>query len=159
MQVKTAMKRRVVSAPPTMTVRAGAQLMVQNRVDTLPIVDADGRLIGMVTIRSILNTLMPDYFALLKDMHFVHDFGAMEEMLLQAKPQIADRRLQSLMEPPESVQEEESLWRAATRMVRHNLNNLPVVNAEGRLVGILSQADLSTTFLRLWLEGEETAQS
>ncbi len=42
---------------------------------------------------------------------------------------------QTLMEPRISIEEDETLLRAATKMIRHNLMDLPVINSQGELVG------------------------
>src|SRR5579862_3504509 len=49
MRVSDVMTRNVVSAQPDDTILTAARIMLQNRISGLPVVDAEGRLLGMVT--------------------------------------------------------------------------------------------------------------
>ncbi len=109
----------------------------------------------LVIFNDILGIFIPNYFDLIKSMQFVHDFGAPEDFLPRDVPEIATQRLQALMESPISVQESDTVLRAATRMTRHNVIDLPVINAEGKLVGLLSHVDIGIKFLEQWLEARE----
>jgi CBS domain-containing protein len=56
------------------------------------------------------------------------------------------------MEPPISVAESETILRAATKMTRHDLIDLPVVDSQGKLVGLASHVDVGAAFLQKWIE-------
>src|SRR5690606_22563106 len=51
------MNPRVVSARPTMTLREAANLMRGRMIGSLPVVDEDGRLVGIVTATDVLDEL------------------------------------------------------------------------------------------------------
>jgi H+/Cl- antiporter ClcA len=81
-----------------------------------PVVDADGRLIGVVTRRDLLDGQEP-----------------------------GDRRVRDLVRrPPAVVFEDHSLREAADLMVREDVGRLPVVTREhpDRMVGIVTRSDL-----------------
>ena len=54
MIVRDVMSRRVVSVMPGHSVRHAAQIMLDNRVSGLPVVDGDGRLVGILTEGDLL---------------------------------------------------------------------------------------------------------
>lgn len=153
MEVREIMKHHVVSARLEMTVLEAAKLMIRKKVGTLPITDEENVLIGILTINDILDVFIPDYFELIKNMQFVHDFGALEDFLPKDMPEVAGVTLQTLMETPISIRETDSILRAATKIFRHEVIDLPVVNDENKLVGLVSHVDVGTKFLQKWIEG------
>lgn len=150
--VSNAMKRAVISASPQTTVLEAAKLMIQKRIGTLPVVDSDGILRGVVKFSDILDVFIPDYLDSFENLGFVHDFGALEDFLPKDIPEIANAAIQTIMESPLSVEENETILRAATKMTRHNLIDLPVVNSQGKLVGLASHVDVGAAFLQKWIE-------
>ena len=48
-QVRDVMTRKVISVTVDISILAAARLMLQNRISGLPVVDAGGRLVGVVT--------------------------------------------------------------------------------------------------------------
>ncbi len=152
MLVSDSMKRAVVYTSPQTTVLEAARLMIQKRIGTLPVVDSNGSLVGVVAISDILGVFIPDYFDFLESMSFVHDFGALEDFLPKDVPQIDSADVEVLMKPPIFVEENETVLRAATKMIRHDLIDLPIVNDQGQLVGLASHVDVGTAFLRKWIE-------
>jgi len=89
--------------------------LIQKRIGTLPVVDSNGKLIGMLTIDDILDVFIPNYFDLIENLSFVHGFGALEDFLPKDVPEIANVAVETLMEPPVSIEESESIFRAATK--------------------------------------------
>jgi len=152
MKVSDTMKRAVISTTPQTTVLEAAKLLVDKRIGTLPIVDSDGMLIGMVTIDDILGVFIPNYFDLMENLSFVHSFGALEDFQPKDFSEVDDVTIETLMKSPVFVEENESIFRAATKLARHDLIDLPVVDSQGKLVGLASHVDVGTAFLRKWME-------
>jgi CBS domain-containing protein len=67
------MKRNVVFVRPDTKVIAAAAVLVERRVGTLPIVDGEGILIGVTSIKHIIQIFLPDFVSLLSDIDFVKD--------------------------------------------------------------------------------------
>ncbi len=57
MQVRDIMTRNVISVPADETILKAAQLMLDNRISGLPVVDARGTLVGIVTEGDFLRRL------------------------------------------------------------------------------------------------------
>jgi predicted transcriptional regulator len=85
-------------------------------------------------------------------MRFVHDFGALEDFLPKDVPEAANIAVETLMEPAVFVGVDESILRAATTMTRHELIDLPVIDQQGKLVGLASHVDVGAAFLQKWIE-------
>jgi CBS domain-containing protein len=114
--------RDAMTADPT-TVETGtslkeaAQLMKSEDVGALPVVE-NGRLAGMITDRDIA-------------------IRAVAEGKLEATVgEIASKDVVSI-DPQQSLEE------AARLMAQHQIRRLPVCEEDGRLVGILAQADVA----------------
>jgi CIC family chloride channel protein len=102
--------------------------------DVVPVVDAEGRLVGMVTA-AMLRVLS-------------HEMDAAPLTLA------AD-----LMQSPVSVAPGDDLRVATERMVRNRLRALPVIDAGRRLVGVLDEAEVTKVYLRAADRAEEKTAS
>jgi CBS domain-containing protein len=148
MLVRDWMKRNVVSIPATATIRQAAAIVVDRHIGLLPVVDEHGKPIGVVGLKDLLSLELPDFFELIQDFDFVHDFGAVETTRPTAEQ--LDRPVVTLMRPVTAVAESSGLLRAYALMVKHNMHDLPIVDAAGKLVGIASRVDLGTAILTSW---------
>jgi len=144
------MKREVVAVKPTASVRDAAALLVQKRVGTLPVVDEDGMLVGVTSISRIIQLLLPDFVALLQNIDFIKDYGALKSPSREEWERVASLAVADIMDSPIAVEENSPLIRALSVMEKYNLRDLPVVR-DGRLVGIASRADIGRAFLEQWL--------
>ena len=142
------MKRNVTSIRADATVRDAVQLFIQNHIGTLPVVDQEMKLVGLVTIESILSMVMPDFIRLIDHFSFVHDLGAVETRT----PDEADlnRPISKIMAAPVFVEEGSSLLFAAASKRSSNLRDIPVVDSAGHLIGIASSVDIGTALMNSW---------
>ena len=148
------MKQQVISVRPTTTAPEAARLVVDKHVGTLPVVDEQGTLVGVVRVRDLLDVFMPDFVHLLENIDFVHDFGAMENRSRRPLAEAAGLTMADLMQPPVAVAESSGLLRALATMNKHGIRDLPVVDKAGVLVGIASLVDIAAAFLAKWLDEE-----
>ncbi len=145
MRVRDIMTTGLVTANPTTLFKDAVELILANDISSLPVVDADGQLVGLVTESDLLAK--------------------------EAYPERQPRALAVIATAPTAA---ESRWRAkgdglsvgelmssdlvtclpgedvhvvARRMLRHNVHQLPVV-MDDKLVGIVSRQDILATFDR-----------
>jgi CBS domain-containing protein len=149
------MTRSVVSVAPQTTIAEAAQLMLQHRVSGLPVVDAQGVVIGIVTEGDLLRRAeigterrRPRWIELLLGP------GRLARDYVDAHA----RRVSEIMSaevvsasPPEPVSD------VVRAMEKHRIKRLPVVDATGRLVGIISRADLMHALLNALSRPESRA--
>jgi MFS transporter, DHA2 family, multidrug resistance protein len=146
--IKDCMKRNVFSIPSTATIRQAAALVAERHIGLLPVVDAQAKPIGVIRLGDLLSLELPDFFKLLPDFDFVHDFGAVETT--RPSPAELERPVTTLMQPGLFVDETCGLLRAYALLVKHNLHDLPVVSEDGVLVGIASRVDIGAAILSIW---------
>jgi CBS domain-containing protein len=145
MRVADIMTRDVVVAAPVTTVSEIARLMWHHNLSGLPIVDAGGRVVGIVTEMDLLarnaNLHVPTYLRVLDVMIPLGNRHEFEEELRRAVGTTAH----DVMSPDVViVAPDTDLADAATLMMDKRIKRLPVVE-NGKLVGIITAAD----FLRL----------
>jgi len=143
------MKHEVTSISVTATIREAAALFVEKHIGTLPVVDRDGRLVGILHIRDLLELVMPSFIRLVEDFDFVRgNFSKFETML--PPPEVDIQPVRSVMDPPVSVKAGSGLLRAFAIMNNQHMYDVPVVDDDNRLVGLASRVDIGTALLAGW---------
>lgn len=148
MKISSSMKRDVVSIHQNATLAQAADLIISRKIGTLPVVDDQGTLTGLLQLRDLLALVMPDFVRLVEDFDYVHDFGALETR--KPSKETLARRISTVMHPPISVEENCGALRAYAVLQAHRMLDLPVVDSENRLVGILSRVDIGAGLLASW---------
>jgi CBS domain-containing protein len=153
--IKDCMKRNVVSVTETATTAEAASVFVQYHIGVLPVVNAEGKPVGILRFRDLLALQLPDFISLMEDLDFVHDFGAVETT--RPAPDLLARPVTALMQSITTVEESCGLLRAYSLMLKDDLQDIPVTDANGILVGIASRVDVATAVLSTWQEPEGKA--
>ena len=153
MNISDCMKRNVFSIPSTSTVREAAAIIVQKHIGLLPVVDRNGKLVGVIGLRDFLSLELPDFIQFIEDVDFVHDFGAVEDTRPSAKT--LNKAVKTLMSPAITVDEDCGLLRAYALMLQHNLHDMPVISKDGKLIGITSRVDIGVAILSAWQKVEK----
>ena len=134
------MTAAVVSVRPEASVRDVARLLLDARISAVPVVDADGALIGMVSEGDLLGRSSEDRLAGQEWwLAIMSKPGQMEAALTEAA---VIRPVRDVMHIPVVTITAEASVREAAEMLRtHGIKRLPVMHG-GRMVGIVSRADL-----------------
>lgn len=148
MDVRSCMKHKVVSITDAATIREAAKAIAKNHIGLLPVVDAQKKLLGVIGLRDLLTLELPDFVSFVEDVDFVHDFGAAES----THPSAATlaKSVKSIMRPPITVTADTGLLRAYALLLQHNLHDMPVVDTDGKLVGVTSRVDIGVAVLSSW---------
>lgn len=148
------MKHKVVSISVSATLREAAALFVEEHIGTLPVVEGDGILVGILHISDLLELVMPSFVRLVEDFDFVRgDFSIFETLL--PPQEVSVQPASSIMVEPVSVRANSGLLRAFAIMNSHHLYDLPVVDDDCRLVGLASRVDVGTALLAGWRSAAE----
>lgn len=153
MIIRDCMKSNVVSIPATATLLESASVFVKRHVGLLPVVDESGKPVGVIRMGDLLTLELPDSVHIVRDLDFVHDFGAVETT--RPPRQVLLQPVTTLMKPIEAIEETSGLLLAYARMLQDNLYDLPVVDSSGKLVGIVSRVDIGAAVLSLWSAREK----
>jgi CBS-domain-containing membrane protein len=142
-KVQDVMSPTVVAAVEQTGYKELVQLMSENRVSGVPVIDGDGRLVGIVTEADLL----------------LAEEGERKRLLLWWLTH--PKRLAALAREAEGVRASDIMTRqvitarlgdtvheAAKKMLEAKVKRLPVVDDDGRVVGIVSRRDLLQPYLR-----------
>ncbi len=151
MEIGQCMKRDVIAIEASTTVGEAAASFVANKIGTMPVIDFEGRLVGVLHLRDLIELVMPAFVGLIEDFDFVRDFGILEQR--QPAPELMAQPVSAVMEEPISVRATSGLLRAFAIIHKHNLIDLMVVDDERKLVGLASRADIGTALLSGWQLG------
>lgn len=145
MNIKDIMTRRVLTIAPGASVLDAAQLMLKRRVSGLPVVDASGRLVGIVTEGDLLRrTELATERHRPRWIEFLLGPGKAAEEFTRSH----GRKIEEIMTAdPYTLTEEAGLDDVVTLMEGHNIKRVPIVRA-GALVGIVSRADMLKALLK-----------
>jgi acetoin utilization protein AcuB len=128
-RVSDVMSRDVATIAAGASCREAVDRMVRRKVRHLPVVEGDGRLVGIVTDRDLRHSLFaPALFT---------DTGGVSVDALFGAVSVKD----VMSAPVVTATPEQALEDAARLMVEDKIGSLPVV-AEGRVIGILTETDL-----------------
>jgi CBS domain-containing protein len=145
------MTTNVITVSPKTEITQAAQILIDNHINGLPVVNDDGKLIGVICQSDIiaqqkkipipsLFTFLDGYIAL----------SSMKHLEKEVRKIAATTVVEAMSPDPIAVEPDSSLETVATLMVDRNFHTLPVVSA-GRLVGILGKEDV----LRILLKQEK----
>lgn len=127
------------------TIERAVDIMSRQLVSGVPVVDEDMKVVGFISETDIMKASIPSYFALLQSASFLPDANQFVKNMAKIK----DKKVGEFMsKPPITVSPSDSLIHAADRMMRHNIKTIPVVDDEGRLLGIIVKIDILRAALK-----------
>lgn len=131
--VKEWMTADVITAHPDMPISDAHQIMKKNAIRRLP-VEKDGKLVGIITIGDVREASPSDATTL----------SIWELNYLWAQLTVEKIMSQDLY----TVTADTLILDAAELMLEHKVSGLPVVEANGKLVGIITESDIFRMLVR-----------
>jgi CBS-domain-containing membrane protein len=142
--VKNIMTTQVVAVHASTSFKEMAARLRQERVSAFPVVDDDGTVVGVVSETDLLpkETLDAGWAAGIPEMT--------SRVLNQGDQEKAESVTAAdlMTKPAVTAAPEDTVEHAARLMYTHRVKRLPVTDAAGRLVGIISRADVLSVFNR-----------
>ncbi len=125
MQIKDIMTFDPVCCMPDANLKDVAKMMLDNDCGEIPVIDGEERPIGVVTDRDIVC-----------------------RAVAAARNPLEMKAFECMTQPCITISEEASIEEACELLEEHQIRRVPVVDDEGRICGIVAQADLATHDLR-----------
>jgi CBS domain-containing protein len=142
--VSDLMSTDVVTTTPAAPLRDVARMLVEHRISGMPVCDDAGAVVGVVSEEDILFKERGQVETRDGFLGWLLD-SPLESELEKTRARTAGEAMTS---PAVTAAPFESTAAAARRMIDMGVNRLPVVTIDGRLVGILTRADLIRAFVR-----------
>lgn len=139
MKAKDVMTPNVVTIEPQATILQAVRIMLQNRFSGLPVVNDDGRLVGMVTEGDLLRRAET---ATRRQRPRLIEYLLGPGRLAADYTRAHGRKVEEIMtRDPVTVTEDTPLDVVVTKMEKQRIKRLPVMRGE-KLVGLVSRANL-----------------
>ncbi len=104
----------------------------------LSVLDEKGKLVGMLSMTDILKAVYPSYMSMMNLGEFTWD-GMLESLARQA----GERKVKDLMTSPVvTVHEDDPLMECVDHLLKNNVRRMPVLNKEGKVVGMIYLRDI-----------------
>ncbi len=143
MRVEDVMTTEVWTVRSETSLKEAAEILAQRRISGLPVVDAEDHVVGVLSEGDIL----------FKERGLQQKRGLLDRWLDLPLPDITSKLEartagEAMSAPAVTIGRKRPLTEAANTMIEEGVNRLPVVDAEGKLLGIISRADLVRAFVR-----------
>jgi len=143
--VRDVMTEGVITVAPNTPLKEVARLLVEHAISGLPVVDGNGSLLGVVSEADFL--LKEQGADAVRHRPLARLLGESDETRRELDKVEAETAGGAMTSPALTIDADEPIRTAAETMVRRRVNRLPVTDG-GRLVGIVSRADLVRAYVR-----------
>lgn len=133
------MQSGVVSIPNTATLREAVQVMLKTDTNSLVVIDEHSKVVGMLSTIDVIHYVVPDYLE--EDKH-IAAFEA-RDVFAERVQEIGNQPVtKSMSANVHTIQSSHTLIEAATLLAEHRINQLPVVDTDGKLVGYIGRTNV-----------------
>jgi len=140
--VSDIMTRDPITATPNMPLTDAIKLLAERRISGLPVVE-NGKLVGVVAESDLMwresGVTPPPYIMLLDSVIYLENPARYERELHKALGQTVG---DVMTRNPVTISPDATLAKAAGLMHERSIQRLPVLNAVGQVVGILTRGDI-----------------
>ena len=149
LKVKDIMTRKIITVTPDTEIAKAAKILLKKRINGLPVVDASGRLVGILCQSDLVaqqkSIPLPSVFTLLESYIPLSSIKRIDKEV----EKIAALTVKQAMTPePVTVGPETDIEDVAKLMVDEKYHTLPVVKGD-KLIGIVGKEDvLKTLFFK-----------
>ena len=140
--VKEIMTKDPVTVSPDMEISQAAQVLLDKRINGVPVMDSDGELVGILCQSDLIaqqkKLPLPSVFTFLDG---IIALTSMKQLEKEAKKITATTVAEAMTPNPVTVKSDTSIETIAELMIDKKFHTLPVVD-DGILVGIVGKEDV-----------------
>jgi CBS domain-containing protein len=142
MKAKEIMSTQVITIGKDTTIEEIAHLLADNNISGVPVVEENGKVIGMVTQKDLLyKDVEPRFPAMVEILGGIIFLNGVRHYNEELRKMVATKAEDIMTRHVHMVRPDEKVERIAQLMVEEDINRVPVVE-EGKLAGIISRADV-----------------
>ena len=139
MNVANFMSRQVVTVTPKTPLHEVWKIIFKKHIHGLPVVDERRKLLGIIAEEDLLAKLFPEYDDLEATLGKLNDDEQIKEKLGKLKKLTAEKIMSKRIV---FTRPDTEVMRALSRMIVRKVRQLPVVDDDDRLVGMISKSDI-----------------
>ncbi len=140
---KDIMVKKVITINKNALVGKLSELLLKNKISGVPVVDDNGKLVGIATEGDLIvkdaDLHFPRYFKLLDSIIYLESLNKFKRNL---KKYLGTKVEDIMTGKVRTVREDTTVNEVANIMIRNNVNRVPVLGSNGDLVGIITRADI-----------------
>ena len=140
MRARDVMTTAVISASPEMSVQETAKLLVEHSISAVPVIDADGKLIGIVSEGDLVHRVEIGTHARRRSW-WLELLASSRDLASEYVKEHAQTVKDLMTVDVVTVAEDTPLSEVAELLERHRIKRVPVVD-NGKMAGLVSRADL-----------------
>lgn len=145
------MHRNTASVLSNCSLEEVIKIMALQRINGIPIVDENQKVIGFISQHDIIKALLPNYLTVISSNIFLTEFIQLSKKLKEyAHFQVKEFMNKEVI----TINEDDNEVMAADLLIRYKIHHLPVLR-NGYLAGIVTMRDL----LKAMIEQEEEQES
>jgi CBS domain-containing protein len=138
MRAKDIMRSEVQSVSETTTLRELSRAFRRFGVTTIPVINDQGELVGVVNEADLLRTMLPSYGDLQDDLQYMMDYEYLEDRA----GSVEDEPVKNIMvRGAVSVNENAPLMRVISLFLLKSTSHIPVVR-DDKIVGVVARTDI-----------------
>ena len=145
MKVKEIMTKDVVSVKPEDNARDAISLLFKMEISGLPVINEQGKLVGMFTEKDVLKQILPSYLE--KVGRFIYEENP--KSIKNKFQDLGNLSVSQLMRREViTIDEEASLCEAARIILTQKIRRIPVLDKEKKVVGIVAREDIVKSYAK-----------
>jgi CBS-domain-containing membrane protein len=135
-RVRDMMTVNPITVPTSCPLDRLIQQLLSSIFTGIPVIDNDQRPVGIITQSDLIYKVkLPIKLSILPE----KERGKLDNFLLKLPPQIAK---DIMTQPAITINQDKMLMDAVTMMVKNNVKRLPVIDEDGKIVGVLARMDI-----------------
>lgn len=145
MIVKNIMKKDVVTIPHTATYYEAAKILHDHNISGAPIVDEQNKLVGMITEKDLFKVQYPFYKSYYENPELYADAEDRENKASEIKDDVIEKFYSHDIT---TVTPDTLIMQAGAMLIAKGIHRMPVVDDDGKIVGIISRGDIFRQVLK-----------
>jgi CBS domain-containing protein len=139
MELKELMTKNVITVLQSMNVRDAAEMLFNMGISGLPVVNDQKNLVGMITEKDIIGMALPKYVEKLGSLAYTFDMVPFAKTLAEADKVLVK---EIMRKDVITATVDTSVPEVARIMIVKRIRRIPILDQEGRLVGIIARHDI-----------------
>jgi CBS domain-containing protein len=145
-KVHQIMSKQVISVEPDTKVTQIWKLIFAKHIHGLPVVDKSDKLLGIISEEDILKKLYPEYSDAIEDF----SSGSLPDDIEEKLEKLKGLKASDIMSKRVIYTRHDTLiMRALSRMIVRQVRQLPVLDDDNKLVGMISKGDIFDNIFKL----------
>lgn len=145
MKVKEIMSKDVISIKPDDNAKEALALLFKLKISGLPVINKEGKLVGMFTEKGIIRYILPSYIERVGRFIYEENPKSIKKKFIE----LQDFKVSQLMRTEViTIDDDTAVCEVARIMLTQKIRRIPVLNKEKKVVGIVAREDIVKAYAK-----------